>query len=55
MLNWFEVQKLHCSFCKHIWIIQSDKVITDDQYNNWVKELKQEHQNNYCTYKFWEK
>ena len=44
MKNWFDKEQLYCINCKHRWILISNKEITDEQHNIWVRTVLKHHE-----------
>lgn len=40
----YDQQRVECLVCKHRWILISDKKITDDQFDTWVKQVAIQHE-----------
>ena len=44
MENWFDKQQLYCMYCRHLWVLISDKQITQQQHLSWVKKAMEQHE-----------
>jgi len=43
MNQYFDTERIVCLACGHIWKLNSDKPITDEQHWNWVRDMLREH------------
>jgi len=43
MSKYFDKEHFYCLTCGHKWILASDKVITDEQHWEWIREAIKEH------------
>ena len=43
MKDWFDREQLVCFGCKHRWILVSNKKITQDQHELWIKNFWKQH------------
>ena len=43
MDDWFEKEQLKCPFCKHRWVLVSNKAVTDEQHNIWYEHVIKQH------------
>jgi len=42
-----DVQTFFCMYCGHIWqLICRDRFITDDEFKEWIENVKKEHEEN---------
>ena len=44
MQKYYDIQKISCLFCRHLWILGSDKLITNKESLEWMKEALMEHE-----------
>ena len=52
MPKYYDIQKISCFICKHLWILGSNRVITDEENLEWIKEVLMEHE---FVHQKWEK
>ncbi len=43
MKNWFDKHQVACLTYRHRWILMSDKLIRDYEFNKWMKEVENHH------------
>ena len=43
MENWFDKEQIWCIACKHRWILISNKQITQEQHDIWVRAVMEHH------------
>jgi hypothetical protein len=43
MKDWFDKESLICMNCGHVWLLVSNKLITDEQHYNWMDKVKEQH------------
>lgn len=43
MKNWYDIERIICLNCGHRWILRSDKLITDEQYYDWLDKVIRQH------------
>ncbi len=41
--KYFDKETYACLDCRHRWILASDKPITDEQHNKWIREAVRQH------------
>ena len=44
MKNWKDQHKIVCLKCKHSWTLISNKMITNEEFNNWFIKTLQQHE-----------
>ncbi len=44
MSKYFDVEKIRCLTCKHLWILGSDENISDNLHKAWVTQVLIEHE-----------
>lgn len=44
MKDWFDTQQLVCVICRHRWVLVSDKQITQQQHQVWIRKVMEHHE-----------